>query len=317
VALFDGDEDDAFSRATTDASGAARLGRVPPGRSFRLEVYANDDRFAKLVLDSWSPADATLTMPPGLSLRGTVVDPHGAPVPGARVVLQRRGDPDTERERTDDRGRFQFDRLAAGDVELRVSLDGPEPPPDAPVVTATPGGGTVTITIDPGLILRAKVDGWGDRDNSVIVGCPWFVEDGEKPVLHAGSHRAGRLSFTGLPRGRTGTIVFGPLNGGFLAFRPGVATDAGEVTVSLVRGATLSGRIRLPDGVPDQAAEPRVWAEVIGVGVAGRYAGRGRWLVEGVPESTWTVKAKLQFDGREYTAETTARPGVPADLELR
>jgi hypothetical protein len=58
-------------------------------------------------------------------------DKKRKPLPGAEVTLARLDDPQiTSHTRSDDHGRFQFESLAAGRYNLRISLNGyllPEP----------------------------------------------------------------------------------------------------------------------------------------------------------------------------------------------
>lgn len=65
----------------------------------------------------------TATQAPG-SISGTVVDPSGAAVAGARVALAREGQSGNQEVRTDDNGQFTFVNIAPGQLHLTVAADG-------------------------------------------------------------------------------------------------------------------------------------------------------------------------------------------------
>jgi RNA polymerase sigma-70 factor (ECF subfamily) len=304
------------SRGEAGPDGRLRLDRVPPQRRFDLTIDGGE-KSARLVVRDWTPSDATFRLPPAMVLRGTVVDRAGAPVPTARVWIRRDGARD-DYDDTNDRGVFFFERLAPGDVRLLASAGHDDPPADASATIVRAGERNVLLVVDPGLVLRATIDNWGDRDPSLIWSSPAFIEDGPAPArVHWGHQSAERLSFAGLPPGCTGTILFGPMTGDFVVFQRGVRTDAGQVQVSFVRGKRLSGRVLYPPGVSPHAADVHVVADVLGVEIGDRQRRAGQWNVDGVPDGTWPVRATLTLGDRTWEATGTASPGTETELELR
>jgi outer membrane cobalamin receptor len=96
---------------------------------FLLDIRGS---LASLVVVAWSVASPGHALPiaPGSDpsparVVGTVVDPDGALVPGARLLLVLTGGGAVVAEAsTDGRGEFRFDRVAPGRYELRAMADG-------------------------------------------------------------------------------------------------------------------------------------------------------------------------------------------------
>ena len=82
--------------------------------------------FVWIMLLSLSAADGLsqqgVTVPPPVS--GVVLDPSGAVIADAKVILRRRGDRSELVTTSDQRGDFRFARVPAGDYEVEVSKEG-------------------------------------------------------------------------------------------------------------------------------------------------------------------------------------------------
>ena len=63
----------------------------------------------------------------GVSITGTVVDPHQAGVLGAKVTLQRVDGPEVQSASADSIGAFRFEGVPTGNYEVRVQQEGFKP----------------------------------------------------------------------------------------------------------------------------------------------------------------------------------------------
>jgi hypothetical protein len=160
------------------------------------------------------------------------------------------------------------------------------------------------------------VENWGDR-HLVLTRGVRFVLDGEDGGVFPGSHTDGRIAIPGLPPGLTGTVVVGPLPGGFIAVAHDVPTDGGDVTLTIERGRTLEGRIVFPEGVPVHATRPTVWAEFLGGGARGDVLADGRFVIRGVPRGECVIRARLTVGEAEFEASSPPTPGGGTELRLR
>jgi 5-hydroxyisourate hydrolase-like protein (transthyretin family) len=112
--------------ADTDAAGAYRFDRVPPGE-FRIRIQ----KPGFVTLDADAAPNAALTMIRGGAIEGVVADPNGDPILSVVVAALQ---PQTDRTappkrvaqaRTDDLGRYRLHSLPAGDYFVSVTADGP------------------------------------------------------------------------------------------------------------------------------------------------------------------------------------------------
>lgn len=62
--------------------------------------------------------------PPSGSIVGTVIDPSGAAVPGARVELSTEDPSENQEARTDDDGQFSFGNIAPGPFQFTITAEG-------------------------------------------------------------------------------------------------------------------------------------------------------------------------------------------------
>jgi hypothetical protein len=72
-----------------------------------------------------APPVITTQMTAG-SITGSVIDPSGAVIPGAKVTLKADGQPD-QQANTDDHGQFSFSNVAAGPFQLTINATGFDP----------------------------------------------------------------------------------------------------------------------------------------------------------------------------------------------
>jgi len=145
--------------ARVDDTGRFRLSGLPDG-AHTLTAVAGDGREVSRPVDlGLGPAEVTLVLDPGASLRGRVVRADGAPVEGARVLLVGGGSEGGAVEtRTDALGRFGWPALRDGSYHLLASAEGLSPGRGSVVVDGRPVE-TPDIVLDDGITLRGQVVG--------------------------------------------------------------------------------------------------------------------------------------------------------------
>jgi hypothetical protein len=204
------------------------------------------------------------------SITGTVYGEDGKPVGGLRVIWSQEPDRPLGRTFTDKDGRFVFEKVTPGTVEVRAG-------------GGSTGLGRVTrqvfagkaenvdVTLQVGATVRGRAAG---ADGAALEG--WRVEyvaHDEPWTDGATVGKDGTFEFANLPPG-SGRLLLWNKDAPALpvALEPTVLPDAGEVRFDLrARGeAKASVRLRalLPDGVDQAAAEVRIWQVATGRGAA-------------------------------------------------
>jgi RNA polymerase sigma factor (sigma-70 family) len=326
---------EALVEATTDASGAFRLGWLPREAIAPFSVDA--DGFAPLAVSVTPPpkgdttvALGTITLGPGRTVRGRVVDESGAPAPGIDVRLT---DPDDEREslgrfRTSlDDGRFAFDDVAPGKRVVRVFGPAPEhvetkevvdvpkdadPEPLTIVCRSTPPKRPAKVT------LAARVV---DENGDPVANVPFGVgygSGGWTGVVHAGADGSLVVACEQEPQ-YVSTRLEGDLAARYLYefvwLRPGATT----APIVLQRAEPITGTVVDASGKPLAHA----WVEAL---VGSRQVGhattddKGRFAC-GVPPGA-TVDFEAYATGGQYPPppDIAAARGVHAgttDVTLR
>ncbi|MFL6198305.1 MAG: carboxypeptidase regulatory-like domain-containing protein [Thermoanaerobaculia bacterium] len=255
----------------SDAKGVFSLPELPAAE---VELTVRRKGYAPVVLPALrippgtGPADlGVVTLRPGATLTGRVIDPHGQAVPGGEVFLLDRPAGPNEMDRalknrkpiaavaTD--GCFSIEDLAQG-VPVHVVVRAPgyliaqvravRPPTEKPVV----------IRLETEAVLLGRVvDEAGEPVPGARVDLDWQAFLPEEPDRPVGepilrSTRAdgeGRFELRGLPAGTAQVGASAP------AFVPleGVAVElprAGELRLVLERGALLQGRVTTAAGEP-------------------------------------------------------------------
>ncbi|WIG98868.1 carboxypeptidase-like regulatory domain-containing protein [Myxococcus sp. SDU36] len=106
--------------ATTDEMGHFELKACRPGE---WEIQARDERFLPEAIPVYAPGKALrLSLRQGPTLRGTVSDEHGAPVPEAVVDISERNEEDlaSRHASSDAQGRFQLGAVQPGHYVVRA-----------------------------------------------------------------------------------------------------------------------------------------------------------------------------------------------------
>ena len=253
-------------RADFDATGRAEIPGLPPNAPLRICVFEGEKTVVELA--------ERVTIPPGATrevelhaastcrLTGIVRDDAGDVVPGLTLWLLRsehglrlyinayEGDARVGTAKTDEQGRFAFEKLSPGSwrvtPEARARVRGADVAADeiAPVATLVEiatGEAThdVQLVVHRGLAIRGSV-----------------LDPEGKPVARSGVQGFAPGTYVGATSKEDGTFVLGPLpTGSFLltgdsfgsGFAPSehVRAEAGAngVVLKLRRGGKLAGRV--------------------------------------------------------------------------
>lgn len=318
---------------TTDSTGRFEILDVSEG-SYRVTVQAAG--FAPTAVpgvevagDADSVDLGSIYVNPGVRLEGRVVDPTGSPVEGATVGPDLEGsflagvlsgpwaaDPEAQ-VLTDVEGRFEIADLSPGqrlglwvtrDGYVRLHVEGLRAPAEEPVEP-------LEVVLQPGGRLEGVVtDASGNplADASVQTGRVMRTPTGpsvilpESPSGFVSTGEDGRFQVTELPPGelflRAEKKGFLPSEIRRLEIEPGIPME--EIRVVLERGATITGRVFDPEGVPVPRASVR-WIDHPSGGGTGLTDGDGRYRLEGIPLGAGTLEARHE----DY-------PRVLRDVEL-
>lgn len=259
------------AEATTGADGAFEVAEVLAGRStlgIAAPGYAPFRREGVEVPQGGGVTDlGELVLEPEAFVPGRVVDPEGAPVPGASVRSWRTSGTRMRRMyypgsqelaepvETGEDGRFRVGGAAAGEVvriEVRkegwveATVEGVRVPPEEPVtVLLRPAATVAGAVVDergrpvPGAEIRPAF--------RAMAGMPGGGYFRPQPTDERGA-----FEVTGFPPGRTAIEAEAP---GYQASAPVTLELApGErregVEIVLAEGAAVSGRVLGPDGLP-------------------------------------------------------------------
>jgi hypothetical protein len=255
------------SRATiaegrTDASGRARLERLPDGAFSLVVSRSGYARVAVAVRVEAGSGAIDVVLSPGATLLGHVVDETGADVPDARVTITL-DDPSLDsapREagiarpwtaRSDSAGRFTVDTLATGfALRLEAAADGFETTTRR-AVTPRSDAPAVQLVLRQTGILWGRVLGPDGRARRATV---FLAGSGVWPARAVETDDDGAYRIAGVPggvyelRARSGALVAEPQEGVDLS--PG---ETREVALRLVAGAAL--RVEVRDAEVDAALE--------------------------------------------------------------
>jgi hypothetical protein len=246
--------------ARTDAAGAFRFEGLLEGGYGVEALGAGGARAARpLVVAGSAPGRVELALEPGGTLEGTVTAAGGAPAAGARVRLDVVAGPDTGAPArlalADERGRFRFEGVPAGQVTLAaVHALGAARSAAQPV---GPGQqASVALTLEAPAAVEGRVVG---ADGKPVAGVPVVAvaeEQGVTPAV-ALSGADGRYRLAPLAAGaqRVVLVAGGRWRPGFAEAERAVTARAGEtvsgVDLALPRApGRLSGTVVGPDGQP-------------------------------------------------------------------
>lgn len=305
-------------RTRTDARGELRLPPLDPTVPWRLSISPPDARrdLRSVDQDGWTPQDGTWTLARGWSVRGTVRDGAGRPVPGARV-LATDATGEVRSGYSDEDGSFAVLELHEGAVELVASLGADamigEVRPAGPPVSTTAGARDVALVVDVGVPMRVRIEnlpeGVWHVDAKLVPEGP----DGAK-LAHPARFDAPSLHFRGLKPGARYALFIAPMetSPGLSLWQDAIRGDAGELRVRLVEGRTVRGRLILPAGASEVAvAVARGFAEC-----SADVGPDGRFEILGVPPGAWAVHGWAWVGKTPWVGETTVTGDEAVEIPL-
>ena len=307
---------------TTGSDGAALFRGLDPEGYFTLTVQPPGARkdLRQSAQQAWRPADTEVRLLASFSVSGVVRDQEGRPVAGASVSY-RVDATNWSNVNTGPDGAFVIQGLAAGSVPLRAaapSVDG-SAREQAPELIVRAGAENVTLTVDRGLDLVVRVPGMdegreGQQASVSLLGLHdgvWRVTGSVGTTVRAGQLR---VTLVGLDARRTYGVWVPPRPGDD---RYGYVTDlrpGGEVTVRLVRGGTIRGRLSWPQGAREVNLSCH---NAQGLRLGAKVEADGTYELRGLPEGAWEVHARGELDNQQLSARASGvAAGSTLDLTL-
>jgi hypothetical protein len=302
----------------TEASGVVDLRGLEPGLPWMLRVHPQGD-LRGWEQDPWTPADTEVRLERGYSVRGRVQDGQGRPIASAQV--QSRSDSGWgSAAQTGADGTFQIAGRPRGPVVLRAvapGVDGHLPP--GPELTVQAGTDGVVLTVDPGVSLVVRVTNPevrgsdpGRRNLGLLVTFP--ADRG--PGIGGWAHDfegTGRMTVMGLRADTRYTVWLEPQGTEWYGLATDVRPGEREVSITLVRGGSISGRVRAPPSAQHVSVHAQGGASL---SVTAQVDAEGRYELKGLPPGTWTVYAYGRADGKSLQAKGEAVVGGTLDLTL-
>ncbi len=333
-----------FFMDSADDEGAYEIAGVAPGR-YTVTVQAGGGGLPSggdplEVARGAAEVRRDIALPEA-AIQGQVVDDAGAPVSGAILTATEEGkeanrgtDFTSLLEATggqafsDDEGRFHMSGMKPGVYRLRAqkggfgteTLDG---------VGAAVGGPEVRLVLKKGVEVTVRVTG---ADGGPVRGAAVFLSDSEERELtNLASFEPIRTGNDGraVVRSPAGTIRFEVRASGFA---PGEATaevPGGEVSIRLVKGATLKVTVAASGGTPiagagvellDGSGKPyaqRFSMEDLPDLIQGGTTGSdGMRVWKDLPAGTWKVRAQVA-EGRTAEQDVTVAEGETREVAIR
>ncbi len=300
--------------ATTSPDGRATLVGLDPEDAYRLEVQiARDGSSEQRVLQDWSPHDTEVRFGLQRTVRGTVRDPAGRPIPGA-YVSGWNGKRRVAEAVTGADGAFELADEGEGLRQVFAAMVSWGQGPWTGFVDAPQGDTTLTLVLDPGGTLAVRLEGRLVAGRAVFVSSDLDAGWDASEYQCATSDEEGVARFRGLRAGRPYVVWTGPRRvesawnydelTGFAADVRAGPPDA-EVRVRLAPGGEIRVRLR------GAGERPRLRANHGLMEVKGVLQPDGTVLLQGLCDVEWTV---LVEDGSRR-AEAKARPGADLVLE--
>lgn len=308
----------------SDARGEFQLWGVRPGEySVVAREGSRAPGFATVVVDPDGPANAALTLADGGYAVGRVLDAAGRPLVGRVRVdsVEGRGIPAFASEqlsaetRTD--GTFALGPLPLGALGLSVAAPAHVARRvEAHIAASGRTADVGDVTLEAGLAIRGRVrDAQGQALGAASVRAE-RAEGGETSEGETTVGEDGHFTIGGLRPGRHEVTATAP---GYA--RAVVQAEAGGATFDIVLGlgGEIAGRVVDADGVPAEDAQ------VVAQGIGGerwsnRYfmgratEGDGRFLLRGVAEGAYTLRARAEGRGEAVVSEVRLAAGGSAEV---
>jgi Carboxypeptidase regulatory-like domain len=297
-------------RAVSDARGVAVLEGLDPESDHTLDVEPPRSRpdLAGAQLEDWKPGPETISLERRWIVAGVVRDEQGRCVADAWVQVQQVESQFNESARTRSDGTFRIIGVPAGRFRLSVGI-GRAGPRETGVhkVEVQAGREDLVLTIRRPRELLVRVI--GDRDAGTRVR---LARHGSNDLRSERIPRDGVVTVQDLDAISTYALWVGPVRGTHRRYIPEVRGDAGDVTVVLDRGKSISGRLIPPRGSEIPSGVIRVVVEGPGFRSSVTVGSDMVYEVSGIPDGEWDVMAR----GWKFAGSVHAEAGTTADITL-
>lgn len=267
VVGLDGRGDSGYeARPLPLSDGVAKLSEVAPG-SYQLEVSAPGTGTAKVPVTvvAGQEAQAQAKLPRVWPYAGTITGPGGQPVAGVEVtgmVMTGNGRfsfSSRQEAKVDAEGRFRFDGLEAGTLQLEIKAKGFVPQKHSIVIG--PGTkGDDAFGLAPGSTIRVTVL---DPAGKPVAGADVRIKGDDDADWSEESDEAGVATIDGLAPGELKMTVSHD-EYQRLSRKLRVPEDGAAIQVQLVAGLTITGTVLAADGTPVEGANISAWRQSTG-----------------------------------------------------
>lgn len=311
----------ALLRSFSDDEGRFVLENVRPGAA-ELEVRAAGYAVAKVpgltLEDGKEVTGIEVFVDRGTRLVGKVTGADGLAVEGASVRIEHIVEQGPNRasyggapSKTDDRGEFTFDALAAGDVTVVVFH--PRHASERKVVALSGRETRIEIRLARGVSLEGRVidESGAAVADAVVYLSPVDDRDGTRSRTDAG----GRFHVEGIGAGRYRVIA---RKTGLAESEP-LETEIGDATppiqLTMKRGATVVGRVT---GLsPEKLSRVQVESRSSWPWVTATVDPRGNFRLEGLSKGSVPIVARLESTPRrEVTRMVQLNAGEETSIEI-
>lgn len=298
--------------STAGDDGWVNIPDVPINESLQLSIEVPASRLDVLsdLIPVWRAPDANpiLSLRRAYSMRGTVHDLTGAPVPSLAVFCQ--GARERRRTVTSATGEFEFRKTPAGTFTLFAQGDRLSCEPVS-VVVADGDPDPIRLVVTELLIRRVQIADWG-RD---LAATAMFARrvDGESesgdglpcPIDHAGM-----IDVSALELGKSYFVWVPPIGerSTRCVYETNYLLADSPSTISTTPCGSIDGVLAGLD-LPFDASKFGVRINAPGLNVAGKVAGDGSFRVSGLPFGSWVVTAEGWVGGHLFRGTSSATSG--------
>ncbi|HEX5715073.1 MAG TPA: carboxypeptidase regulatory-like domain-containing protein [Thermoanaerobaculia bacterium] len=312
-------------KTTTDPDGRFRLSRVSPG-AVQVQASAPGYRSGEVLVqvpEEGETEPVEITLGPGTSLEGQVLDRHGLPVRRARMELRTRpGNPrsSVSGSMADEEGRYEMVDLEPGPYEVAAYLDHRGRATRA-AVEIRPGRNRLDLRFGAGVEVSGRVlDSRGEPVPGAGLSLE-AVQQQDQPVwpLQATSSADGSFVLADVADGEYRLVAtrqgFGP------SAYPEIRVDGAPVSgleLRLSPGAVIRGRILGLQPEEVRGVTVGAFSESFGTSLMGTLSPEPAYRIADVAPGEWHVSAHIapgiSIQGKVEVAEGIEE--VVLDLEL-
>ncbi len=204
-----------------------------------------------------------------------------------------------------DQGGVVLPKLASPEIDVALIYEG-EDPDGVAFQTVDVRRGAITLDAAPGPHFRLDMQGdWPSLPHGGPVDFR-VADTNSGKVRSFETYTMGRPMVGHLTAGATYDVF--AYDSIHCVLARGVAADGGVLTLTAIAGTSLAGRVLVEDATPTGSVEISVGDGA--VQVIDKTDAHGRFVVDPLPEGTWTVRATMTHaDGTTWTATLRAEAG--------